>query len=506
MCTQPRDLLKAVEYKAGKTCETLSADLLSKVSGSSTWADVTVQNVYETTWMDGTKQKLSAYINLYGDVCCGGAGRARFTDTENMCIDKYDYSPTAIAYSTYTCAQAARFILNEASRTQWSDVSCVDFAESARVATNPAGDRANMFSTLVSIGASCCGSQEKTRSLGAKVAKSECKASYNDELVVLFANTIMGYGKDEFTAEVQNAYIAAIASKVGVLESVVTIHRIKDGDKPAERPNRRLAGDDHAGHGHEKVSFDIEILTATDSLNTELKAITDALTDAEILAAFKAELTAAGETIPEHLTVTKFESVTATATKDSMLGAILGGIIGALVVFGALYYFCVHKKKGAPAEKNVQLAEITGVESSAFTVVAVFSTDKQQVQAKLAGVPGVAITATHRNQFVITGPTASVQGIVAKFKSEGVQTKSLDDSYTVVAVFATPPQVQAKLVAGVVIAANTPTQIVISGPTALVQGIVAKFAAEGVQTKPLNTPIAGALTTKGAAPIPASTI
>jgi hypothetical protein len=365
MCTQPRDLLKAVEYKAGKTCETLSADLLSKVSGSSTWADVTVQNVYETTWMDGTKQKLSAYINLYGDVCCGGAGRARFTDTENMCIDKYDYSPTAIAYSTYTCAQAARFILNEASRTQWSDVSCVDFAESARVATNPAGDRANMFSTLVSIGASCCGSQEKTRSLGAKVAKNECKASYNDKLVVLFANTIMGYGKDEFTTEVQNAYIAAIASKVGVLESVVTIHRIKDGDKPAERSNRRLAGHDHAGHGHEKVSFDIEILTATDSLNTELKAITDALTDAEILTAFKAELTAAGESIPAHLTVTKFESVTATATEDSMLGAILGGIAGALVVFGALYYFCVHKKKGAPAEKKVQEAELTPVAAPA---------------------------------------------------------------------------------------------------------------------------------------------
>jgi hypothetical protein len=95
-----------------------------------------------------------------------------------MCIAEGDYNPTAIAYSTYTCAQAAHFVLNEASRTQWSDVSCADFAASARVATNLAGIRTNMFATLASIGASCCGSQAKTRSVNAKVAKDECEASF----------------------------------------------------------------------------------------------------------------------------------------------------------------------------------------------------------------------------------------------------------------------------------------------------------------------------------------
>jgi hypothetical protein len=365
MCTQPRDLLKAVEYKTGETCETLSADLLGKVSGATTWADVTAPNVHGTTWMDaaGNEQKLSAHINLYGDMCCGGAGRARFTGSSYMCIAEGDYNPTAIAYSTYTCAQAAHFVLNEASRTQWSDVSCADLAKSARVATNPAGNRKNMYSTLASIGASCCGSQVKTRSLAHKVDGNACEASYDATLVVEFANTIMGYSKDDFSTAVRSAYIAAIASKVGVLESVVSIWRVKDGDEPAAK-SRRLAGD-HDGHDHEKVSFHIEILTATASLNTELKSIVTALTDAEILTAFKAELTKSGETIPAHLTVTKGAAVTSVASEDSKLGAILGGIFGALVVGGALYYFCVYKKKqdSAPDEKKVQQAEMAPVDA-----------------------------------------------------------------------------------------------------------------------------------------------
>jgi hypothetical protein len=286
-----------------------------------------------------------------------------------MCIAGGDFSATAIASSTNTCAQVSLSLLLEANRTSWTDVSCTDLSPSARVFKNSAGNLENMFSTLASIGTSCCGSAEKTRSLAARWTSKEdntCEADYKDDVVVKFANTVTGFSKATFVDAVQDAYKRAIASKAGVLLEVVSIWRIMDGDKPAS--SRRRLEDGHDGHDHDMVSFDIEIKAASDALASALEVITNDITDADILAAFTTELKAVNIPIPEGLDVGKADAIITKASEKSNIGAIIGGIIGGLIAVGLVYwYFCVHKKKAAPAPKNVQQAEMTPVSSGALT-------------------------------------------------------------------------------------------------------------------------------------------
>ena len=122
--------------------------------------------------------------------------------------------------------------------------------------------------------------------------------------------------------------------------------------------------------GHAAVSFDVEIAVATSALGAALEKRVNDITDAALLSAFVAELTTASLTAPAGLSVRKNPAAVAKATTDSNLGAILGGIIGGLIVIGGLYYyFRVYKPNHAapPAPKNVQQAEMTPVAGALTT-------------------------------------------------------------------------------------------------------------------------------------------
>jgi hypothetical protein len=183
------------------------------------------------------------------------------------------------------------------------------------------------------------------------------------KLVVKFASTVTGYDKADFgkSSEVRWAYIATMSALSGVATDKIKIFRVADGPTAAAS-RRRLAA--------KQVSFDVEIKVADAGAGATLAAKVTLITDAQILAKFKSELTARGESLPAGLAVSKTAPVVAEGTSTSNIGAIVGGVIGALVAAALAYYFLVHKKKKAATEKNVQEAQMTPVSTQAVTVAA----------------------------------------------------------------------------------------------------------------------------------------
>jgi hypothetical protein len=143
-------------------------------------------------------------------------------------------------------------------------------------------------------------------------------------MVVKFMQTVSGFSKATFNADVQAAYIAAIANQADVTVETVKIFRIADGATAAVA--RRLAV--------AQVSFDIEIAVTTLEGASALQTKITAITDAAILAQFKTELTAVGEAIPAGLAVVKAVPVIAEATSTidwALSGALLAATL--LVTF-----------------------------------------------------------------------------------------------------------------------------------------------------------------------------
>ena len=185
------------------------------------------------------------------------------------------------------------------------------------------------------------------------------------KLVVKFTSTVTGYAKADFgkKSEVRKAYVATMAALAGVATDTVKIFRVADGATAAAQ-RRRLV--QHSAV--KQVSFDVEIKVADADMGTTLAAKVTLLTDAQILARFKAQLVALGEVVPAGLAVTKTAPVVAEATSKSNVGAIVGGVIGALIAAALAYYFLVHKKKKPATEKNVQEAKMTPVSTQAVSV------------------------------------------------------------------------------------------------------------------------------------------
>jgi hypothetical protein len=181
--------------------------------------------------------------------------------------------------------------------------------------------------------------------------------------VVKFASTVTGYAKADFgkSSDVRKAYIATMAALAGVTTDTIKIFRVADG-ATAAASRRRLAA--------KQVSFDVEMKVANAGAGATLAAKVTLITDADILSKFKIELVALGEVVPAGLDVSKTAPVVAEATSTSNVGAIVGGVIGALIAAALAYYFLVHKKKKAATEKNVQEAQMTPVSTQAVTVAA----------------------------------------------------------------------------------------------------------------------------------------
>ena len=92
-------------------------------------------------------------------------------------------------------------------------------------------------------------------------------------MVVKFTATVTGFsvGLKTFTADVQTAFITAIAAQVNVTDvSRVKIFRLKDGSTAAE--SRRLAGS--------QVSFDVEIAARSMAAATALAGAVDGVNGA----------------------------------------------------------------------------------------------------------------------------------------------------------------------------------------------------------------------------------
>ena len=174
----------------------------------------------------------------------------------------------------------------------------------------------------------------------------------NKEMVVKFTATVTGFsvGLKTFTADVQTAFIAAIAAQVDVTDvSRVKIFRLKDGSTAAE--SRRLAGS--------QVSFDVEIAARSMAAATALAGAVDGVNDAALLNAFRAELVLAGESIPADLAVTKTTAVITEATIDSAL--IIGAVGAAMIAIGItvfLWYCCWYKKHKSQATSSEALGTI----------------------------------------------------------------------------------------------------------------------------------------------------
>ena len=180
------------------------------------------------------------------------------------------------------------------------------------------------------------------------------------KLVVTFASTVTGYAEADFgeKSDVRKAYIATLAVLAGVTTDTIKIFRVANG-AAAAASRRRLAA--------KQVSFDVEMKVADAGVGATLAAKVTLITDAQILARFKAQLVALGEIVPAGLAVSKTAPVVAEATSTGINWALSGGLLAAvllLTVAVAKWRNKIFKFLGCvkvPRETYCKTAELTQI-------------------------------------------------------------------------------------------------------------------------------------------------
>ena len=158
MCRVDDDLIGA-HYPSttavGTTCQSLSDLLLAKVSGKTSWSDVTCDEVATVEWFDefGSTLSLKQHLATWGAECCGTVPQTRCADTSNICTVEDAFLPaTAVSgVAEYTCEEASAWLLSQVpGKTAWTNVTCRDIKTTATT-------EGMVGAVLQAAAAACCG-------------------------------------------------------------------------------------------------------------------------------------------------------------------------------------------------------------------------------------------------------------------------------------------------------------------------------------------------------------